>query len=89
MRSIYYKKLRTPKNIAMDMDKIIIDLERNGRSISRNPNATRALSKRLRVPKQYGEIIFAKDRTRQRTVIMIHPKKKLVRSGPRIKIIDR
>jgi hypothetical protein len=89
MKSIFYTKLKTPKKIRLDIDNIILDLEKNGRCVTNNSVAVQSLSRRLSYPKAHGDIIFAKDRYRQRTVIMIHPEKKLVKTGMRIKFVDR
>lgn len=80
MKSYTYKRLRTPPELKLDLDNIVIKLEKNGRAIPNNPVATRTLSTEFRVPKKNGDIIFAKDKRTKQTVIMIHPNKKLVRN---------
>jgi len=80
MKSYTYKRLKTPPQLKLDLDDIVIKLEKNGRAIPNNPLATRTLSTEFRVPRHKGDIMFTKDNLTKQTVIVIHPNKKLVRN---------
>ena len=82
MKSYTYKRFKTPKHLKLDLDNIVIKLEKNGCAIPKNPVATRTLSTQLRIPKQNGDIRFAKDKLTNETIIIVNPNKKLVRDKP-------
>jgi len=80
MKSYTYRRLNFPPELKVDLDNLVMNLENTGRAFSLNPRATQTLSRELRVPKQKGDIIFAKDKRTQKTVIVVNPNKKLVRN---------